>query len=256
VYNRIVDKETAKNWAMSKIGSKYIVPNIGVFERVEDIDFDKLPDQFVLKCTHDSGSVVICRDKDSFDWQEARVSIKKCLHKNHYWVRREWPYRLLKARVIVEEFLDETDKSAEVQGLTDYKFYCFNGKPEFLYIAKGSEYHNAARCCFIDMDWELLDVKRVDYAPFVKLPKKPETFSEMKQIAETLSKDFIFVRVDLFTVNRKVYFSEMTLYPCGGFIPFQPMSADYNFGKYLKLPSKRSLHDQYRFNSTKKHQTV
>lgn len=235
-YTTMVDKYEAKKWVADKIGGGYVIPTLGVWDSFDDIDFDKLPNQFVLKCTHDSGGLVICRDKTKLDKSSVRTKIEKCLKYNFFWGQREWPYKNVKPRIIAEKYMEDTAaKVLGSNGLTDYKFFCFNGTPEFVYVSCGLEDHTTAQMSFLDMNWEVARFKRSDYRPLSTVPPKPERYEEMKTIAGKLSKDIPFVRVDLYEVQGKVYFSEMTFFPCSGFLPFEPEEFDGILGKSIGI---------------------
>lgn len=230
-YTTMVDKYEAKKYVADKIGAEYIIPTLGVWDRFDDIDFDKLPNQFVLKCTHDSGGLVICRDKKSLDIQKTRKKIEKSLKTNFYWVGREWPYKNVKPRIIAEEYMeDEIDHE-----LRDYKIYCFNGKPEFLYLSEGLENHATARISYVNLDWTPTKFKRNDYREFELLPHKPKHLDEMIKLAETLSQGLNFIRVDFYEINNRVYFGELTFSPGSGFTPFASNNDDLEIGRMLEL---------------------
>lgn len=230
-YTIMVDKYEAKKYVADRIGAEYIIPTLGVWDRFDDIDVDKLPNQFVLKCTHDSGGLVICRDKKTLDIQEARKKIEKSLKCNFYWVGREWPYKNVKPRIIAEEYMeDEADHK-----LRDYKFFCFNGKVEFLYLSEGMENHSTARVNYVNLDWTPSKFRRRDYREFQILPPKPKHLDKMIELAERLSDGIDFVRVDFYEINNRVYFGELTFFPGGGFTPFLSYEMDLELGNMLPL---------------------
>lgn len=235
-YITMVDKYEVKSYIADKIGEEYIIPTLGVWDKFEDIDFDKLPDQFVLKCTHDSGGLVICKDKNKLDINAAKEKINNCLKKNFYYWGREWPYKNVKPRIIAEEYMENIENG--VEGLRDYKFYCVDGDVKYLYVSEGLEDHSTAKISFLTVDWKFAEFGRSDYKGFDELPQKPKNFDKMIVLAKELSKGFAFLRVDLYEINGKVYFSELTFSPCGGFMPFAPAEWDYKFGEYIKLPDK------------------
>lgn len=235
IYTTMVDKYEVKKYVADIIGEEHIIPTIGVWDKFEDIDFDSLPNQFVLKCTHDSGGLAICRDKSKFDIKKARNKINKSLKRNYYWANREWPYKDVKPRIIAEKYME--DQNAKV-GLTDYKFYCFNGEPKFLYISSGLEDHSTAHISFVTLDWNFAPFRRNDYAPFDELPPKPQKFDEMLEYCKKLSIGHPFLRVDLYQINNTVYFSELTFSPCSGMMPFEPAEWDLEVGELIKLPEK------------------
>ena len=233
-YTTMVDKYAVKKYVADKIGEQYIIPTLGVWDKFDDIDFEKLPNQFVMKCTHDSGGLVICRDKSKFNILTARKKINRCIKRNYYWIGREWSYKNVKPRIIAERYMECSDSSF----LKDYKFFCFNGKVEFLYLSEGLENHNTARISYVTLDWKQADFYRNDYKPFNKLPPKPINFDKMVKLAEILSEDIPFLRVDFYEINGKIYFGELTLYTGAGFTKFEPESADIKIGNLLKLPEK------------------
>ena len=235
-YSKLVDKYEAKVWAEKIIGEEYIVPNLGVWDTFDEIEFEKLPKQFVLKCTHDSGGLIICRDKNKLDISQARKVVERSYKRNFYWSGREWPYKNVKPRIIAEKFM--SDGRTEEMGLTDFKFFCFNGKPEFIYISHGLENHDLAGISFYDLKGNKLPFKRMDYKeiPGEQFPL-PNNFDEMVNVAEKLAIEVQnpFVRVDLYEIEGNIYFSEITFFPCSGFIPFDPCSVDKELGKLIDL---------------------
>ena len=232
IYTTMVDKYAAKKYVAGIIGDEYIIPTFGVWDRFDDIDFDSLPEKFVLKCTHDSGGLVICRDKSKLDLVGAKKKIQKSLKRNYYLTGREWPYKDVKPRILAEKYIEN------LNGLIDYKFYCFDGKPEFLYISQGLEDHSTARISFLTLDWQFATFQRGDYRPFEELPKKPVCFEKMIEIAKMLSNGHAFLRVDLYEIDGHVFFSELTFSPCSGCMEFKPEEWDRKTGELLHLPEK------------------
>lgn len=228
-YTTMVDKALAKDYVASRLSKDLIVPTLGVWDTFDEIDFDSLPDQFVLKCTHDSGGIVICRDKKTLDMAMAKAKLEHCLKQEYFYNNREWPYKNVKPRILAEKYLDMPD------GMLDYKFYCFNGEPKYLYVSVGMDNHLTAQMDFLTMDFEKAPFGRLDYKHFETIPQKPFNFEKMKDIARALSRDIPFVRVDLYEVDNKVYFSELTFTPCAGYMPFSPKEYDYKLGEELKL---------------------
>lgn len=228
----MVDKFAVKKYVADRIGEQYIIPTIGVWERFEDIDFDKLPNQFVLKCTHDSGGLAICRDKTKFDIETARRKINRSLKRNYYYYGREWPYKYVTPRIIAEKYMEDSESSE----LKDYKFFCFNGRVRFLYLSEGLENHDTARISYVSLDWKPMPFSRRDYKPFDQLPPKPDNLEAMVKIAEELSAGIPHVRVDFYNVNGQILFGELTFYSGSGFTKFNPASADFEIGKLLELP--------------------
>ena len=233
-YTTMVDKYEAKKYVAEKLGEEYIIPTLGVWDRFDDIDFDALPDQFVLKCTHDSGGLVICRDKSKLDKEKAKEKIETSLKNNYYWNGREWPYKNVKPRILAEQYME--DESGN--GLRDYKFFTFNGESKFLYLSEGLEDHATASISFCGLDGREMPFHRADYKPFSELPAMPENFSDMVELSDRLAKlvDSPFVRCDFYSVDGHIYFSEITFTPCGGALPFEPGEWDETLGNWIKLP--------------------
>lgn len=235
IYTRMVDKYAVKDYVGEKIGYQYLIPTLGIWDSFDDIDFETLPNQFVLKCTHDSGGLVICKDKKSLNIEEARRKINNSLKTNYYYIGREWPYKNVKPRIIAEEYMED-NKTAE---LRDYKFFCFNGICKSLFIATDrQDQNNDTKFDFFDSDFNHLDFRRG--APNANIsPQKPSMFNQMVKLAEVLSKDIPHIRVDFYEVNGKIYFGELTFYPGSGFELFSPSIWDEIFGRWLVLPEKR-----------------
>lgn len=230
-YIEMVDKSKAKKYVSDIIGEKYIIPTIGIYDRFDDIDFDILPNQFVIKCTHDSGNVVICKNKKNFNIKNARKKINNSLKKNYYYVSREWPYKNVKPRIIVEKYMEDINDS----DLIDYKFYCFNGEPKYLYVSQGLSDHETAKIDFFDMNFKKAPFGRKDFKHYDVLPKKPLNFEKMKKLAKKLSNNMPFIRVDFYEINNNIYFSELTFTPCGGFMIFIPNEWDKKLGDLISL---------------------
>lgn len=236
VYHQMVDKYEVKQYVADKIGAEYIIPTLGVWDRFEDIDFNALPSQFVLKCTHDSGGLVICKEKMTFDKEKAKTKIDSSIQRDFFYTNREWPYKDVTPRIIAEKYMQEIGCSE----LRDYKFYCFNGIPQFLYVSEGMANHATAKISFVNMDWTLAAFARSDYLSYERLPPKPEHFEQMVSIAGQLSKGIPFLRVDLYEIGGRIYFGELTFTPCGGMMPFDPPEADMKVGDLLSLPDQHS----------------
>ena len=231
----MVDKQGAKEFVEKIIGRENIIPTLGVWDRAEEIDFDTLPDRFVLKCTHDSGGLVICKDKSKLDKKKAIRKLNGCLKHNFFWGQREWPYKDIKPRIIAEQYMEDEENGE----LKDYKFFCFDGVPKAMFIASdrntpGEE----TKFDFFDMDFNHLPF--TNGHPNAKIDiQKPLLFEEMKSVASQLSQGISHVRVDLYQINNKVYFGEMTFFHWSGFVPFNPEEWDYKFGSWIKLPERK-----------------
>lgn len=230
-YTKMVDKVDAKEYVASIIGKEYIIPTLGVYSSFEEIDFDKLPNQFVLKCTHDSGCLIVCKDKSKLDKKAAKRLFDKGLKRNFYYQTREWPYKNVKPRIIAEKYMAEADNG----DLKDYKFFCFNGKVKVLKIDFDRFIEHRAN--YFDRELNLLPFGEVVCPPnFNKKLERPENFDKMLQIAETISSSIPpFVRVDLYNSNGKIYFGEITFYPASGMGKFTPEEWDEIFGDWLDL---------------------
>lgn len=234
LYTEVVDKYTAKAYVEKIIGGGYCIPTLGVWDSFDDIDFDSLPEQFVLKCTHDSEGLVIVKDKSHMDKVAAKKKISAALNQNFYYIGREWPYKNVKPRIIAEPFLVD-DETGE---LRDYKFFCFDGEPKMLMISSGRT--TGMTCDFYDMAFKKVELRR-KYPNSQKYIPQPKTFEKMKAIASKLSVGFPHIRVDLYEVNGKCFVGELTFYSSSGFVPFHPSEWDKTFGEWLKLPEKMLL---------------
>ena len=230
IYTTMVDKYKVKEYVKSVIGEEYLVPCLGVWNKAEEIDFNDLPEQFVLKCNHDSSSVTIVKSKKDIDIPTVVKKLNKCIKTEYYYGAREWPYKDVEHVIFAEQYLD--DKSGHE--LRDYKFWCFNGVPIYMYITnKGS----VVKENFYDMDFNPVDINHGFYRTVPEY-EKPEHFEEMKDLATLLSKNIPFVRVDFFCVNGHVYFSEFTFFDWGGTRRFIPEKTDIILGDLIKLPPK------------------
>lgn len=229
-YAKMVDKYEAKKYVGDIIGEEYIIPTYGVYDNFDEINFDSLPNSFVIKCTHDSGGVAICKDKKTFDKKSAREKIEKSLKRNYFNEGREPVYKYVKPRIIVEKYMEDK-KQKEI---VDYKFFCFNGEPKIMYISDGSHTENQS-IAFFDMDYNLLDIEREDYKKMVDIPLKPKNFEKMKEFSRILSKNMYHLRVDFYEINGHLYFGELTFITCSGLIPFKKQEYDELLGSYLNI---------------------
>ena len=235
-YTQMVDKYLAKQYVADRIGNDYIVPLIGVWEKFEDIDFEKLPNQFVLKCTHDCGGLVICKDKSKLDIKSAQKKINRSLKSDYYLSGREWPYKNVKRRIIAEEYLEDSGTGE----LRDYKFFAFDGKVRALFIAQDRQkLGEETKFDFFDADFNHLPIKN-GHPNADLVPQKPENFELMRVLAEKLSCGIPQVRVDFYEANGKVYFGELTLSHWSGLVPFEPFEWDKKFGSWIVLPKAKA----------------
>ncbi len=233
-YTLLVDKYKVKQYVADKIGEEYIIPTLGVWNKFDDIDFRSLPKQFVLKCTHDSGGLVICKDKSKLDVVASRKTITKCLKHNFYYNGFEWPYKNVEPRIIAEQYMEDS----KTQELRDYKFFCFDGVVKFMFIGTERQKEGEdVKFDFFDADFKHLPFLQ-GHENAQEPPEKPLRFDEMKALSERLSAGMPHVRVDFYEVDGKVYFGEFTFFHHGGWTPFEPEEWDYVFGKELTLPPK------------------
>lgn len=227
-YTMMVDKYEVRKYISEKIGEEYLIPLLGVWNSFDEIDFDKLPEQFVLKCTHDSGGLVICKDKSKLDMDAVKRKINRCFEKNFYYHGREWPYKDVKPRIIAEKLM--VDESGTE--LKDYKFFCFDGKPECLFIA--TDRPHDTKFDFYDMEFNHLPFTN-GHPNADKEIKRPAGMDEMVEIAKKLSEGMPHVRIDFYDINGRVYFGEITFFHWSGLVPFEPEEWDYKLGEKIKL---------------------
>lgn len=241
-YTNMVDKYLVRDYIRDTIGEDYLFPLLGVWDNANDINFESLPNEFVLKCNHNSGEgMCVCKDKSVLNTEEVRKKIQIALGKNYYLSEREWPYKNVQPKVICEKFMKDNSPANHTGTLIDYKFHCFNGEPKFLYvgvddISEGSK--GELKLSFLDMNWETPEYYRKDHKPMPIKVDKPKTFDEMVYVARKLSKGIPFVRVDLYSIDDKVYFSEFTFFPGGGFGFFSPEKWENLIGDWIELPNK------------------
>lgn len=229
LYTKLVDKYEVKKIVADIIGEEYIIPTLGVWNQFDDIDFNKLPNQFVLKCTHDSGGLVICKDKTKLDINAAKKKIEKSLKANYYWGFREWPYKDVKPRIIAEKYM--VDESGTE--LKDYKVFCFDGKPKALFVATDRGIHQT-KFDFFDTNFNHLPFMQHYPNNTEREITKPKGLEKMLVLAEKLTQDFKHCRADFYDINGHVYFGELTFSHFSGFEPFEPKEWDYKFGDWIK----------------------
>lgn len=234
-YTVMVDKYAVRKYIAEKIGEEYLVPLLGVWDRADDIDFDKLPDKFVLKCNHNSGlGMCICKDKSKLDTEKVRKELNKGLKEKYFYGGREWCYKNIKPRIIAEEYLtDETGTE-----LKDYKFMCFGGRAENLFVCS-ERFENGLKVTFFDREWNRLPFER-QYPASEKEISKPKNLEKMIELAECLAENLPFVRVDFYNADGKIYFGEMTFFPGSGFEEFTPELWDYKLGDLIDLDSVKN----------------
>ena len=236
IYTEMVDKYEVKKYIKKIIGEEYVIPTIDVFKKFEDIDFNKLPNQFVLKCTHDSGSTVVCKNKENFNINKAKKKINKALKTKFYKFGREYPYKDVEPRIICEKYMENKDGTP----INDYKFYCFNGKAYYVMICTERETGNP-KFYYFDRQGVLQKDMSLD-GKELKIEKeildKSIDLNKMFEIAEKLSKNIKFVRTDLYSINDKIYFGEFTFFPSSGFDNTRTKECDEQLTKYLEIKGR------------------
>lgn len=234
-YTKLVDKYEVRSYIEETIGKEYLIPLYGVWDDADEIDFDSLPDQFVLKCTHDSGSVIICQDKTKLDKNKAKKKLKRAQRFNYYYCSREWPYKNVKPRIIAEKYMLNIEGSTE---LSDYKWFCFDGVAKVMFVVTDRQTPGVGtKMDYFDMEFRHL--------PFTNgcpnathIIEKPVNFELMRELAERISKGLPHVRVDFYEADGRVYFGEITFFDGCGMTPFEPDEWDDMFGSWIRLPGK------------------
>ena len=227
----MVDKHEAKHFIAHRVGDQYIIPTLAVWDSVEDIDFDALPNQFVLKCTHDSGGIVICKDKSSLDREAAKAKLRASLKRDYSKIAREWAYQNVPHRIIAEKYISELGND----DLLDYKMYSFHGEPKLTVVCSDRFSKTGTRMNFYDINWEPMGIHFGHYPPLSTEFPKPATYEEMKRLTAELSKDCPFLRVDFYEIKGRLYIGELTFFPGAGLEQFCPMTKDYELGEWLHL---------------------
>lgn len=234
-YTKMVDKIDAKKYVASIIGDKYIIPTLGVWNSVDEIEWDKLPNQFVIKVSSDSGGIVVCKDKQKLDIEKAKEKLTNGWGKNYYVHNKEYPYRDLTPRIIAEEY-KEDESGYE---LRDYKIFCFNGEPKILFVASDRQKAGEdTKFDFFDLNWNHLPFTN-GHPNSKEFIAKPKNFEEMLEIAKKLSVGIPQVRIDLYNCNGQIYFGEITFFHWSGMTAFDPIEWDFKLGKMIKLPCDR-----------------
>lgn len=229
IYHTMADKYEARVFVEQKIGSQYLVPLLGVWEKADDINIKTLPDEFVLKCTHDSQSIIICKNKKELDYNATCQILNQGLKTNYYSLGREWAYKNIKPRIIAEKLL--VDESGD--DLKDYKVFCFHGEPKFIQIDYDRFKGHKRR--FYSINWEKLDFKITYEDDSSIIMPKPKCLQELLEVSRVLAKGTPFLRTDWYIVENKIYFGEMTFYPGCGFEPIEPYSKDIEWGQWISI---------------------
>lgn len=230
LYTTLVDKLKVKEYLREVFGEDYTIPTLAVWDRPEEIDFDALPNQFVLKWNHDSGSIVICKDKSKFDKAKALKKLQHGAKYNGFWYGREWPYKNVIPKLIAEDYLDGGDD------LIDYKLMCFNGEVKCIFTCTQRCSDAGLHVTFYDLDWNLLPFTRNHPREEKPMPK-PVTLSKMIKLAEIIAQELMFARIDFYEVDGRLFFGEITFYPGSGLEPFEPKEWDRKLGDWIKLPT-------------------
>ena len=228
-YTSMVDKYEVRKFVADRVGEEYLVNVLGVWNKADEIDFDKLPDRFVLKCTHDCGGLVICRDKASLDIDATRRKLDACLKTNFYWQGREWPYKNVKPRIYAESYLSD---SGDTQ-LTDYKVFCFDGHPQMIQV--DYDRFNGHKRQFFDCEWNRMEISFHFPSDTSKVIPKPAQLEEMLNLAGKLSAGFPHLRTDFYIVGDRLYVGEMTFFHGTGFGKWWPDGTDEWLGNFLNI---------------------
>ena len=228
-YPSYVDKYEVRRHIADRIGEDYLIPLIGLYESVEDIPWEELPNSFVLKCTHGSGSNIICPDKRDLDIENAKKKLRKWMNHSWYWFGREWPYKHIKPRIICEEYISDKDITPD-----DYKVLCFNGKAKLIEVH--IDRYGDHRQDYYDTEWGKTEIEQVGLPNSDMLIKKPENLEKMLVLSENLSKSIAHVRIDWYVINERLYFGEITFFDGSGFTPFQREKDDLLLGSWINLP--------------------
>ncbi len=231
-YTKLVDKYRVKQYITKLIGEEYVIPTLGVWNNVDDIDFKSLPEKFVLKCNNDSGGIVICKNKKDFDEAKAKSFLKERLKNNGYWYGREWPYKNVKPCIIAEKYMEDSIS----KDIKDYKFFFFNGSMEFFDIDIDRFIEHRAN--YYDRNGNFLPFGKTYCPPdYTKKIEMPKNLDKMIELAETISHNTVLSRIDFYEIDGQVYFGEITFYPGSGFSPFTDEKWDYKLGDMIDLPN-------------------
>lgn len=232
IYTIMADKYRAKDFVASRIGKQYVVPVLETWDSVEEISLDSMPEKFVLKTNHDSGSVQICREKEDFDFEKAKENLSRSMSHNYYLHAREWPYRDIKKKIFAEKFLEMGN------ALVDYKVMCFNGNPQAIQLNYvGQDRHSQD---FYDTKWNKMDISQSVYAPVSAIENpKPAFLDEMLEMSKILARDTYYLRVDWFIAEEKLYSGELTFFDGAGWTPFDDYKTDLELGKLMALPFEK-----------------
>ena len=234
IYTVYADKVAVRDYIAEKLGEDYLVPIFGVYNNVDEIDWNLLPQRFVLKCSHGSGCNIICTDKSNLDVKNAKTKLTAWMNHSWFWFGREWAYKNITPRIICERFIE----SSQGETPNDYKFLCFNGEPRLMQLHM-NRYKSNYTMDYYDMNWNKTEISKRGTAVSEESAPKLKNFERMKEIARFLAKDTYFSRIDFYDVDGKIYFGEITFFPTSGFSPFDNYEDDLMMGNYICLPSDK-----------------
>ena len=231
LYTILADKAAVRDYIKDKLGEEYLVPVFAIYNSVDEIDWDALPERFVLKCTHGSGCNIICTDKGSLDVEKAKKKLSEWMKHSWFWFGREWTYKNITPRIICEHYIE----SSQGETPNDYKFLCFNGEPGLMQLHM-NRYKSNYTMDYYDMDWNKTDITKRGTAISAEKAQKPQNFEKMKELAGFLAKDTYFSRIDFYNLDGKIYFGEITFFPTSGLSPFDNYEDDLMMGNLIHLP--------------------
>ena len=233
-YSTMVDKYEVRGYIEDLLGDKYLIPCLGIYDSVDDIDIDALPDRFVLKCTHDSGSVEICKDKSSFDIEGARHRLSQAMKRNYYATYREWPYKYVKPRIIAEGYLE-----GDGGDLKDYKVMCFNGEAKIIEVHENRFVEGKVHTqTFYDREWGIVPLTQVETVTVDRPSERPRQLEEILRLSELIAKNMYHARIDWYIEGDKIYFGEITFFDGSGFESFSTPEMERMLGDMINLPEK------------------
>ncbi len=238
-YTKMVDKYDVKKYVSNIIGEEYVIPTLGIWDKFSDIDFNKLPEKFVLKCTHDSGGLLICKDKSKLNLKKEKLRFDLIMKRNYYYRCREWPYKNVEPRIIAEPYLEDK----EYGELRDYKFFVFSRKVKSMFIASNRQGKGDTYFDFFDENFNHLDVQN-GHPNAPEIPQRPKQFEKMIELAKKIAKDEPQIRIDFYEVDGKIYFGEITFFHWSGMVAFEPSKWDRIFGDYIELPLNSNIEEE------------
>ena len=233
-YSTMVDKYEVRGYIGDLLGDKYLIPCLGIYDSVDDIDIDALPDKFVLKCTHDSGSVEICKDKSSFDIEGARHRLSQAMKRNYYATYREWPYKYVKPRIIAEGYLE-----GDGGDLKDYKVMCFNGEAKIIEVHENRFVEGKVHTqTFYDREWNIVPLTQIETVTVDRPGERPRQLDEILRLSELIAKNMYHARIEWYIEGDKIYFGEITFFDGSGFESFSTPEMERMLGDMINLPEK------------------